>query len=373
MYFRICFFCFFILGLLGFTNFGRAHIVNVSTAFDILIVLSAFIYRPKFVDKKALFFFVAFFFYFSASFIIAVIYSGNHILDFLLAYKAIVYFTFLFYFEGKRMGGKNRFYQIYRWLVFFFFLKYLISVVFGLNERPLLFRENNFELMFLALIFYLRVILFGKVKVWELLIIIITFLISGSKSAIPILFLVLASVYLKGITWKKFLTFSLLGGVLIIGFSSIVLAKYGLSGLGNIDRIAYFRVFMLEMLSSSYLEVFFGHMRISALLPSSCNSLYFYPGLFSYKNDGTCYSLILHSFLLRSIFDHGLIGTLLIFYSCFMLLSRAGYSKRVSYTFIGVMFLNSLSVSAFNSVFFALSMLLYLGFSPNKIINNRAV
>ncbi len=366
MYFKICFFCFFILGVLGFANFGRAHIINISTAFDILFILTVFIYKPKFADKKSLAFFVCFLLYFIISLFFAVTVNANHILDFLLAYKAIFYFIFLFYFENKKIGGKNRFYQIYKWLIIFFFIKYVTSVLFQLNDRPLLFRENNFELMLLGLLFYLRCILLGKIKGWELGAIIIIFIASGSKSAIPILVLILASVYLKNITWKRFLSFAFLGALLIGTFATLLLAKYGINGLGGIDRIAFLRVFMIEMLNSTYFEIFFGHSRITALLPLSCNALYHYPGLFSYKDDGTCYSLILHSFLLRSIFDHGIIGTFIIFYSCYLLLSRAGYSNNVCYTFIGVMLLNSLSVSGFNSVFFALSMLMYIGFSPTK-------
>lgn len=373
MYFKVLFFCFFILGILGFSNYGRAHVINVTTAFDILLVLSVFIYKPKFTDKTSLLLFLVFLSYFIISFVIATMLQGNHLLDFLLAYKAIFYFTLLFYFERKKIGGKQRFYQLYKWLVIFFFIKYVSSVLLSLNDRPLLFRENNFELMFLALLFYLRCILFDKVKVWDVLAIIVIFLVSGSKSAIPILFLIIASVYLKGLTWKKVLFFSIIGIAFIGVFFSLLLSKYGLTGLGDIDRIAFFRVFYREMLDSTTLEILFGHMRISALLESSCNALYFYPGLFSFKNDGSCYSLILHSFILRSVFDHGVVGTLLIFYSCYLLLSRAGYSNRVAYTFLGVLFLNSLSVSGFNSVFFALSMLMFIGFSPNKITNNREV
>lgn len=373
MYFKICFFCFFILGILGFANFGRAHIINVSTAFDLLLVISILVYKPKFADKKALFGFIAFFSYFIISLVIAITLKGSHLLDFLLAYKAIFYFALLFYFENKRIGGKRRFYQLYKWLVIFFFIKYSISILFSLNDRPLLFRENNFELMFLALLFYLRCILFEKIKGLEILIIVVIFLISGSKSAIPILLLILGSFYLKELTWKKTITFSVIGLVLLSFFSFLILSKYGLAGLGKIDRIAFLRVFLIEMLNSSSLEILFGHMRLSALSAASCNSLYFYPGLFSFKGDGSCYSLILHSFLLRSIFDHGVIGTMLIFYCCYFLLMRAGYSKRVAYTFLGVMLLNSLSVSAFNSVFFALSMIMFIGFSPIKKMNKRGV
>jgi len=373
VYFKVIFFCFFSLGILGFLDYGRAHIINVSTAFDILLILSVFIYKPKFADKTSLLMFFIFLSYFFISFLIAIVFQGNHLLDFLLAYKAIFYFTILFYFERKTIGGKRRFYQLYKWLVIFFLIKYVSSVLLGLNDRPLLFRENNFELMLLALLFYLKCILFNNVKGWDVIAIIVIFLISGSKSAIPILFLVLASLYLKGLTWKKILSFSLIGIVFIGVFVSLLLSKYGLSGLAGIDRIAFFRVFYLEMINSSILEVIFGHIRMSALSESSCNALYFYPGLFSFKNDGSCYSLILHSFILRSVFDHGVAGTLMIFYSCHLLLTRAGYTSRVSYTFIGVMFLNSLSVSGFNSVFFALSMLVYIGFSPNKINNNQEI
>ncbi len=371
MYFKILFSYFLLLGLLGFFSYGRAHIVNVSTAFDSLIILSLFLYRPAFTDKKICFLFFVFLFYFISSFVFSVLLSDSHILDFLLAYKAIFYFIILLYFHNKIIGDSLSFYKIYLVLLSLFFLKYFTSILLGLNERPLLFRENNFELMFLALIFYLRCISFKEVKSYEIITILIIFLASGSKSGIPILLLVLASHYMRSLSWKNLISLLLIGTTICTFLISLILSKYGLSGLAGIDRLAFLRVFIIEIQSSSLGEILFGHPRITSLLDSSCQALYFYPGLFSYKGDGSCYSLILHSFILRSLFDHGFIGTIIIFYSSYYLIVKSGYTKRDAYTFLGVMFLNSLSVSGYNSVFFALGMIFFIGFPPARNIEAR--
>lgn len=366
MYFKLIFVYFLFLGVLGLFTYGRAHLVNVSSAFDILIILSLFIYKPKFKDRKAMYLCLAFLFYFFSSLLIAIFLRKVHILDFLLAYKAIFYLIILFYFCNKKIGSLNSFNNIYFILLALFFIKYILSIVLGLNDRPLLFRENNFELMFLALVFYLRCISTTKIQLFELIAILSIFIASGSKSALPILLFVLASYYLRSLTWKNMLAVTILGTIVTSFFVFIMLSKYGISGLSSIDRLAFLRVFIIEMQNSSVMEILFGHPRLSPLMVSSCNALYFYPGLFSYKGDGSCYSLILHSFILRSLFDHGVIATVLIFYSSYFLLIKAGFNRRDGYTFMGVLFLNSLSVSGYNSVFFALSMIFYIGFSPKN-------
>jgi hypothetical protein len=155
-------------------------------------------------------------------------------------------------------------------------------------------------------------------------------------------------------------------------FSMILFERSGGASFDNIDRVVFFKVFADELSNASIINFFIGLDRISPLSADSCHTLRFYNGLFSYSNDGSCYSVILHSFLFRVILDHGLIilGLLLFFTYKYLRLSK--YTKKVSMVVVFATFLNGLSVSSFNSVFFPLIMILFIGFSHlNNIQSNR--
>ncbi|WP_216073902.1 hypothetical protein, partial [Acinetobacter baumannii] len=90
---------------------------------------------------------------------------------------------------------------------------------------------------------------------------------------------------------------------------------------------------------------------ITALSPESCRSLSFYDVLFSYSGNGSCYSVILHSYFFRVIFDHGAFGLVLLFSFLAVALRKYGYSKMDVGVVIGILSASALSVSAMNSVF----------------------
>jgi hypothetical protein len=347
----------------GFLSWGKVNIIPATTIFDVLILLSVLLTKPVIKNRTIGIILYLLICYLILSIFYSVIYQNDHILDLLLSYKAFFYLTLLCFFFGKSIGTAQNYNFLFKTLLAFFLIKYIISVAFGISGRPILFRENNFELMFLALLFYLQYLVNGKVKGWEWVVTTIIFLISGSKSAIPIFIVVACSILFKKISIKKLmLAIPIL--MLMLGiFFVLIMNKYGETGLDGVDRIAFLRVFLLEMQQTPFINIFIGHERMTPLMPSSCQSLWFYEGLFSFKQDGSCYSPILHSYLLRVIFDHGLLGMLAVFWITHILLIKSGYSGRDSLVLNTVMFLNGMSVSAYNSGFFALSLIAFLGFS----------
>jgi len=368
MYFKTFYLIILLLSFSSFFSWGKANLLPATAIFDGLILLAVLLTKPVFKDRK---FAVIFYFlisYIALSFIYSVIFKADHLLDFLLSYKVFFYLAIVTMFFGKNIVTPKHFSTLFKTLLIVFTLKYFVSVVFSLSEsRPIVFRENNFELLFIALLFYLQYKIRGYIKPWEWLSIVTVFILSGSKSAIPIFIFVAACVLFQKVTFRKFIVVVPLLLLLCGAFFSLLLSKYGETGLSGIDRLAFLRVFIVEMTESTWTGILLGKERISPLLSSSCQSLYFYQGLFSYNNDGTCYSPILHAYILRVIIDHGIIGMLTVFWITHLLLIKSGYSTKDSFVFNFVLFLNGLSVSGYNSGFYALSMILYMGINRTNI------
>lgn len=373
IYFKLFFAVFIILAVFSFLFYEKTNAIPATTIFDILILFAVIITRPVLKNKKIALLFLFLFLYVLLSFTYSIVLNGNHILDFLLGYKAFFYLVLLSFFWGKKIGEPRHLTLLFRVLIIFFTLKYAISIFGGLNGRPWLFRENNFELMFLALLFLLKFNLTGNVKFFEWVLVTVIFILSGSKSALPIFIVVSASILFQNITIKKLALGISIVCVLSVAFISVMLKKIAQTGFEGIDRLAFLRVFMSEMNSSSFTEIIFGHARITPLMESSCKSLQFFQGLFSFSNDGSCYSPILHTFILRTIFDHGVVGLIVVIWATHYLLRKSGYSIKVCLIFNLVMLLNSLSVSGYSSGFFALAMVLFLGFAQKRaeILNNK--
>lgn len=371
LYFRIFLYTFLLLGLAGFIKWGKVNFLPVSIVFECLI-FSAIFTKGLNINRQTFKIFFVFSLYFFVSLLYSVLYKGNNILDFLLIYKSIVYVAIIAFYMGNKLGSIKSFNLFFYLVVSLFFLKYSLSILLGLNYRPVLYLENNFEMLFLTLLFYLKFVLTGKVSRFDWFIVSLITFMSLSRSAIPVYILVASSIIFDKLTIRKlsFLTiFIALAGYL---FSMILFERSGGASFDSIDRVVFFQVFADELSNASIINFFIGLDRISPLSADSCHALRFYNGLFSYNNDGSCYSVILHSFLFRVILDHGLIILGLLLFSTYKYLRLSKYTKKVSMVVVFATFLNGLSVSSFNSVIFPLIMILFIGFSHlNNIQSNR--
>ena len=371
LYFRIFLYTFLLLGLAGFINWGKVNFLPVSIVFECLI-FSAIFTKGLNINRQAFKIFFGFSLYFFVSFLYSVLYKGNNILDFLLIYKSIVYVAIIAFYIGNKFGSIKSFNLFFYLVVSLFFLKYSLSILLGINYRPVLYLENNFEMLFLTLLFYLKFVLTGKLSRFDWFFVSLITFMSLSRSAIPVYILVASSIIFDKLTIRKlsFLTiFIALAGYL---FSVILFERSGGASFDSIDRVVFFQVFADELSNASIINFFIGLDRISPLSADSCHALRFYDGLFSYSNDGSCYSVILHSFLFRVILDHGLIILGLLLFSTYKYLRLSKYTKKVSMVVVFATFLNGLSVSSFNSVIFPLIMILFIGFSHlNNIQSSR--
>jgi hypothetical protein len=297
-------------------------------------------------------------FYILGSYLYAVVYKESDLLDFLMIYKSFVYIFFLTFLAGKRLITTEGFFKLFNVLLAVFFLKYFITVGLGLYDRPTVYFENNFELMILYALYLLRYS-FTKQKYLHILALLGAITVMSLSRSSLLMFGVL-SLYVCWDSFKKTRVFILpiaglfLGGVIYYIFSQ----RSG--SLEEVDRYKFFLIFLDHTKNWNFWEYLVGDERITPLGYYACQSLSFYKNLFSYSGDGTCYSVILHSFLLRVIIDHGFLGLFFILGSTLALLRKSGVRLDVSLVFIAVVVVNGLSVSSFNNLFYALSMVILM-------------
>ena len=292
-----------------------------------------------------------------------------HALDFLLAYKAFLYVCILCFFMGKRFCSRESLIAFYWAMLGAFAIKYGYSILLGLDakmrSRPGLFVENNFELVFIILLFYRLRHSFKNSFVAFIPLFAIVFL-SGSRSAILAVGAVYAFTFIR--EWNVRTVAALVATFAIAAVGYELFLSRTQDGFENIDRFKFLMVFLHEMQSHGMAGYVFGTPRITPLSAGSCDILSFYSGLFSFSDDSTlCYSVILHSYILRVIFDHGLIG--FVFLNVFLLygVRKANGDLRDFLCVALVLIFSGLSVSSFNSIFSALAVaLLFTRFSDDE-------
>ncbi|WP_311066031.1 hypothetical protein [Halomonas sp. DWK9] len=394
------------LGIVGALSPWDYNVLPAVPMMELMVLLlSVLVFPPK--SRLSWLFMLSAGAYLVATFIIAVIINNAHILDYIQAYKAFFYVALLCSFIGETLFKKEHVAKFFYVVLFLFFLKYSYSRLLGLDswvsQRPGIFTENNFELVFLVLLLYLVL----PVIRWRFLsfstVMLIIFL-SGSRSA----FLCFAVVYFfsvfrlgKGFIKQWLLLFPLLialaygivsdrmdislgGGsdaasqtpsmpALEEGRSSVATPETGevveqepltfrsfLERGASIDRVRFLLYFLNETEDWHWGNVMLGTQPLTPLSVQTCEDLSYWSDLHSFSGDGSCYSVILHSYIIRVLYDHGVVGLLFLIVFTVYALRKSGYSWADTLCVLGVLLASSLSVSAFNSVFAVLSMIFYL-------------
>ena len=91
--------------------------------------------------------------------------------------------------------------------------------------------------------------------------------------------------------------------------------------------------------------------------------------IYSYSGDGTCYSVILHSFLLRVIYDHGLLGFMFLMGVVAIYLNK--FSLKAKICILLIIISTALSVSSLNNVYVALALIMYIGIDEKYQENEK--
>ncbi len=398
-----------VIGGLGLVGMLSPWDYNVLPAVPLLelavLLLSLLVFPPKGRGAWAFMLFAGV--YLVVTLVIATFVSHAHILDYLQAYKAFFYLGLLCCFIDKPLFKKEVLAKFFYVLVSLFLIKYGYSRVIDLGVwvsiRPGVFTENNFELVLLILLLYL---VLPAVR-WRFLafaaVMLIIFL-SGSRSA----FLCFAVVYFFSVfrLGKSFIKqWLLLFPLLVLLAYGIVSDRMDISIGGgggttvqapsmpapeerqgsvtspesadageqepltfrsflergaSIDRVRFLLYFLDETEDWHWGNVLLGTQPLTPLSVQTCEDLSYWSELHSFSGDGSCYSVILHSYIIRVLYDHGVAGLLFLIVFTVYALRKSGYSWADTLCVLGVLLASSLSVSAFNSVFAVLSMIFYL-------------
>lgn len=292
--------------------------------------------------------------YMLISCIYAVGYLEANILDFLMIYKSFFYLYLLSFLVDKRLMEGRHILLFFNVLLGIFLVKYIASIVLNVTDRPVVYEENNFELMLLYALYLVRYSMTKEKYLHYLALVGLITLVSLSRSSL-VMFSALA-MYVIYNSYKKTWVFIVPFALAIFGILIYYIFSQRSSSIEEIDRYRFLLVFLGEVKDWNMWQWFVGGERITRLSYLGCDAMKDYRNLFSFSGDGTCYSVILHSFLMRVILDHGLLGLVFIIYCTYQYLIKSGVSKLHILVFLGIVILNGVSVSSFNNLFFALSM-----------------
>lgn len=347
----------YVVAIFGLFTYTYISLYNVF--FEVFVLLLAFLNCYK-IDKKIIPLMLASVLYLAVSYIYAVTYRDAGILDFFMIYKFFIYAIMLSFFVGKKVIDQEWFSKFFKFLIWIFFFKYIISILVFRNFRPILFYENNYELMLLSLLLYLYYIVNKEVSNKIQIVMTLIFLMSGSKSGLLILLFVLGVINFHYLSKKAHI---IIPSVMLLGVLTLEVFRIRMGGTFNIEKIDRFKFLMVfgnEVRDWSLSDFVFGADRITALSSDACAKLGYYQSLFSYTGDGSCYSVIFHSYILRVIYDHGIMGLIFISLFVFYIVIISGFSKKEGLVVLGIAMLNGLSVSSFNSVYFVIGLIFYL-------------
>lgn len=287
-----------------------------------------------------------------------------NVLDFIQAYKAFIYIVPLCMFVRSGVFSAAASARLLKLLIVLFLIKYGYSLALDFNarmgSRPGIYVENNYELIFLILVFYVLRNALGPRRMLWLALLSVLVAISGSRSSVLALVVMFFGIYMTRLSLKTF--FYALGFIVLLAGAALVFVERSAGGgVEDIDRYRFLMVFLSETSSWSIWNYAFGTMPLTPLSTHACNALSYYETLFSFSGDGSCYSVILHSYLLRALFDHGVLGLLFLLFFIARSLRVSGYSKVDVLVVLGVILSSAVSVSAMNSIFVSLGLMLALG------------
>lgn len=291
--------------------------------------------------------------YFSyLSFILAGIliatYAANINLDiriFLIHIKFVIYALIV-----SLNNQKKPYLQV--WKYYWILIPVLILYLIGWNKtsRPLIFYENNFELLALIIIFSPGII--HKLTNWKFVLFVLGCIIlrSGSLSVLLSYLILVASV--SNFRTKLALVVASMPILLFVFFQK------GVTEVSSLDRFIFASIAYETWSSLSFFNKFLS-FNIVEVAPRWNDYLNFYKLSFN----GVNYPISLHSFHLRLVLIYGIVGYLLINIVLYLIMPDNRKVRRVVFF---VLFISGLSISSYNNMFAFLGLYIITKFSDTK-------
>ena len=350
-----------VFGIFSIYNFNvlpTKFLLIVLVSLLCILFLSTTLIRGRVIVNKYLFVITTIsVFYIFVTFLNSVILHKVYFLDYCIAYLSFFYLIVLSILYNKIPIDPRIFKKFFYILLCFFFLKYLITRIFGFMNRPGIFTENNYELLFLAFLILAYHHIYKKISFLWIVIIFSIYILSESRSGILILATLLIFIFSDFSRKKDLLRFFII--FIVSSISVFMVMKYRMASLSieDTDRFRFFLVFLREIKGWNILNFLFGKHPLTPLSYQSCQELSFYKSLFSYSGKNICYAIILHAYVLRVLFNHGILGFIFVFYSVYKIILLSGYSNKEAFLVLLLLLINGLSVSSINNIFSVLGLL----------------
>lgn len=315
------------------------------------LLITMFILSLKKINKNILlelYFILA---YLAYAFIYLLSDNNINYMDFTIIFLSFFYMVVLSFFIGKSILSIKKYKKIFFFIVIAFLIRYSFFVFLNITNRPELFTENNFELMLLILMYIGYSHIENNIRLKNIILLIVSIIIleSHSRSGIMSWLVVVFVLNIKLKLNKKNILL-----ILILIFMFYLFIHFFLfrvtNNLESIDRVQFLIYFIQETHHWSLWEYLFGNPIITPLSDNTVSHFSYFKNLMSYKHDGTAYSIMFHAFILRILFDHGILGLIGIFYFINKILVISQYNLRERIAVLSLFFLNGLSVSSFGNI-----------------------
>ncbi len=280
--------------------------------------------------------------------------------DTLQAYRWLLYLVAFVFAVGRNWGPPGPLVGVTWALVAMAFLKAAATfALLGPGERPGLLLENNFELaLFSGLVIVTYKFISPAARLGIVALMGGLTLLSGSRSGAVAFLILTVFAVTQSSRANLFVRYMLLLAIPVVGLLAVqVFESRAVSG-GTIDRVRFFDVFLGETSNWTALQWIFGTTPITPLSPGACARLSYYEKLLSSAGDGSCYSVILHAFNMRVVFDAGIFGLLLALFVAWYAMKSARVPLSVNLALLAVAFSNGFSVSGLNNPYVALPIVL---------------
>lgn len=367
------FYLFLSILISGLIAYGKYNLLPVKLMLNVSLLLMFFL-SLNHINKKVIFVSVLAFTYLFYTSIIVLFRDSINFIDYLTAYLSFVFILILTFFVKKEYVSREFFNKLYFYMLLLTAFKYGYTILLNLANRPGIFGENNYEVLFFVLLYIAYYAINEHKEKKYLIFLSIIVLLSGSRSGIVIYLATMSILYFKLKYFRfKFIILYILGFAIVIVLLMQILNRMPESGIEGVDRYQFLLYFIYEIRNWNILNFLIGNPVLTPLSDPTCSSLGYYSSLFSNKHDGTCYSVILHSYILRIIFDHGLLGLLFIFGALNHLLYVSKYSLKIRISILIAIFLNGLSVSSFNNILTIAAIALILSIYKKKEFSERYI
>ncbi|NYJ17431.1 hypothetical protein HNR11_001965 [Nesterenkonia sandarakina] len=298
--------------------------------------------------------------------------------DLVQGYKWAIYLLVFALAIGRRWEPTRGLVRLTWFLLIMAIIKSVLSLLLeGPGERPGLLTESNYDIALysgLTIVCYRHM---GRSRALMILLLGLIVILSGSRSGAVTFFIVALFAVFQARNSSLILKYLMACAIPLLAWVPLMVFQARSAGGVSIDRLGFLDVFLAETSDWSPLNWLFGTTPLTPLSSSACNSLSYFQGLFSTAGDGSCYSVILHAFVLRIVFDAGIVGLVFAIAILWYTMRRAGLNRFMTLTFLAIVIANGLSVSGLNNPYVALPVLLGIltAQSPSGVptTNHKAV